>query len=98
MTVQFVPRRTAGELANTLKQVISLYRCAGFISQTALMDGEFEMVKEKLVNIILIYTTARNVHVPEKERKIHHIKERSRCTRVDLPYKIMHCLTVKEWF
>ena len=26
VTVQFVPRKTAGELANTLKQVIGLYR------------------------------------------------------------------------
>ena len=46
VTVQFVPKRTAGELASALKLVIGLYHRAGFICQTALMDGEFEKVKE----------------------------------------------------
>ena len=56
-------RQTAGELANALKLVISLYRQAGFICQTALMDGEFEKVKQKLVNVIKVNITARNEHV-----------------------------------
>jgi hypothetical protein len=47
VTVQLVPRRTARELANALKMVIGVYRRAGFICQTALMDGEFEKVKQK---------------------------------------------------
>ena len=42
VTVQFVPKRTAGELASALKLVIGLYRRPGFICQMALMDGEFE--------------------------------------------------------
>jgi hypothetical protein len=42
VTMQFVPKRTAGELANAMKMVVGLYRRAGIICQTALMDGEFE--------------------------------------------------------
>eukprot|EP00804_Cyclotella_cryptica_P004758 CCRYP_016241-RA/>CCRYP_016241-RA protein AED:0.30 eAED:0.32 QI:0/0/0/1/0/0/4/0/361 len=71
-------RRTAGELANALKLVVGLYRRAGFICQTALMDGEFEKVKKKLINIIEVNITSKNEHVPEIERKIRHIKERVR--------------------
>jgi hypothetical protein len=42
VAVQFVPRRTAREQANDLKLVIGLYCRAGFICQTALMDGELK--------------------------------------------------------
>ena len=70
VTVQFVPRRTAGELANALRMVIGLYRRAGFVCQTALMDGEFEKVKTKLLNVIEVNITSKNEHVPEIERKI----------------------------
>ncbi len=70
ITVQFVPRRTAGELANALKMVIGLSRRAGFVCQTALMDGEFEKVKTKLLNVIEVNITSKNEHVPEIEQKI----------------------------
>ena len=70
VTVQFVPHRTAAELANSLKNVISLYRRAGFICQTALMDGEFEKVKRRLLDVIEVNITSKNEHVPEIERKI----------------------------
>ena len=79
VTVQFVPRRTARELANALKIVIGLYRRAGFVCQTALMDGEFEKVKQKLFNVIEVNITSKNENVPEIERKIRHIKERTLC-------------------
>jgi hypothetical protein len=93
--VQFVPRRMAGELANVLKLVIRLYRRAGFVCQTALMDGEFKKVKERLINTIEVNVTARNEHMPEIERKIHHVKDRSRCIKADVPYKIMPSIMIK---
>jgi hypothetical protein len=65
-----VPRRTAGELANALKMVVGLYWRVGFICQTTLMDGEFEKIKKKLINIIEVNITSKNEHVPEIERKI----------------------------
>ncbi|KAL7474817.1 hypothetical protein ACHAW6_002980 [Cyclotella cf. meneghiniana] len=96
VTVQFVPKRTAGELASALKLVIGLYRRAGLICQTALMDGEFEKVKERLINTIEVNVTARNEHVPEIERKIRHVKERARCIKADVPYKIMPSIMIKR--
>eukprot|EP00804_Cyclotella_cryptica_P028831 CCRYP_008417-RA/>CCRYP_008417-RA protein AED:0.17 eAED:-0.09 QI:0/-1/0/1/-1/0/1/0/134 len=96
MTVQFVPRRTAGELANALKMVMGVYWRAGFICQTALMDGEFEKVKHKLLNLIEVNITSKNEHVPKIERKMRHIKERTRSTKAELPYNIMPAQMIKR--
>eukprot|EP00956_Cyclotella_meneghiniana_P046013 scaffold395332_cov149-Cyclotella_meneghiniana.AAC.1 len=45
VTVQYMPRRTAGELCNGLKAIVNLYKRAGFTCQAALMDNEFEPLK-----------------------------------------------------
>eukprot|EP00804_Cyclotella_cryptica_P013935 CCRYP_002447-RA/>CCRYP_002447-RA protein AED:0.32 eAED:-0.43 QI:0/-1/0/1/-1/0/1/0/204 len=87
--VQFMPRRTAGELANAIKLAMAVYRRAGFICQTALMDGEFEKLNQNLVNLIEVNITSKNEHGPEIERKIRHVKERVRCIKADLPYQAM---------
>jgi hypothetical protein len=79
--VQFVPRQTAGELANALKMVIGLYRRAGFICQTALIDREFEKVKQKLINIIEVNITSRNKYVLEIERKYDTSKKGPEASR-----------------
>ena len=70
MTVQFMPHGTAPELANALKSVLTLYKCACFICQTALMDNEFEMVKDHLIHCIEINSTAKKKYVPKIERMI----------------------------
>ena len=44
VTVQYVPCRTAKDLANVIKNVIKLYARAGFVCQTAFMDGKFKKV------------------------------------------------------
>ena len=87
VTVQYVPRRTAPELSNAIKQVITVYKRASFNPRLALMDGEFEKVKTKLAGLIEMNTTAKNDHVAEVERKIRHVKERCRSTKVDIPYR-----------
>ena len=76
VTVQHVPDRKANALANVMKQVLRLYTRAGFNVQTALMDGEFEKLKEKLLDQIVVNTTAKNEHVGEIERQIRSIKDR----------------------
>ncbi|KAL7524743.1 hypothetical protein ACHAXR_000697, partial [Thalassiosira sp. AJA248-18] len=43
------------------------------------MDGEFEKIKDKLLNWIVVNTTAKNEHVGEIERKIRHAKNTCRC-------------------
>eukprot|EP00984_Skeletonema_dohrnii_P033562 scaffold30483_cov78-Skeletonema_dohrnii-CCMP3373.AAC.1 len=95
VTVQFVPRRTAGDLGNVLKQVIMLYKRAGFICQTAIMDGEFEKLQAKLSDSIVINTTSKNEHVGEIENKIKDLKNVCRSIIASLPYKILPNAIIK---
>jgi hypothetical protein len=85
ITIEFLPSWTGKHLALTLEQFIRGYRVAGFIVQVALMDMEFEKLKDVLPNIT-INTTAAREHVGEIERKIQVIKERARGTMATLSY------------
>ena len=74
-TVEFLPRRTARQLANSLKKVLYLYAQGGFIVRLCLMDREFEPVKD-LVPIVEINTTAAREHVGLIQRRIRVVKEK----------------------
>ncbi|KAL7480351.1 hypothetical protein ACHAW6_006042, partial [Cyclotella cf. meneghiniana] len=78
VTVEFIPNRTAGELCNALKNILKLYNRAGFIIQCACMDNEFEPLRKKLLGKLVLNTTAADEHVGEIERKIQHVKTRTR--------------------
>ena len=69
LTVQYVPRRTALELANTITQVIYVYKRAGFNPRLALMDGEFGKLKNNIDWKIELNTTAKNEHVDQIDKK-----------------------------
>ena len=71
VTVKYVPHRTASKLANALINVYKIYSCARFVCQTALMDGEFDKVKDKLLDRMIISICTKKKHVPEIEHKIH---------------------------
>jgi hypothetical protein len=58
---------------HTLERVLRIYGKSGFIVQTALMDMEFEKLKDKMMNVRL-NTTAASEHVGEIEQKIRVIK------------------------
>ena len=45
VTAEHVPVRTATSLSKHLKRVVEVYRWAGFVVSTILMDGEFEKIK-----------------------------------------------------
>ena len=96
MTVQYVSHRTAKELAEVIKNVIKLYSRAGFICQTALMDGEFEKVKDKLLDKIVVNICLKNEHVPKIKRKIRHNKECCRCIMADMPVKVLPNVIIKH--
>jgi hypothetical protein len=96
VTVQFVPRRTAGKLSNGIKNVLNLYNRAGFRIQTCLMDGKFEKVRDKLSGIVDVNTCSKNEHVPEIERKIRHTKERCRCSKSDMKPKVLPLIVIKH--
>ena len=73
VTAQYRPRRTDKLLCNTLRETVKLYKRAGFIVQTYLMDNEFEPLKEMMSDKLVINTTAKNEHVGEIERMIRTI-------------------------
>ena len=69
-TAQYRPRRTAKLLCNALKETIKLYKRAGFVVQTCLMDNEFELLKAMLADTVVVNTLAKNEHMGEVERFI----------------------------
>ena len=95
VTVQYVPRRTAPELCNALKQTLNVYKRAGFVCQLGLMDGEFKKIKSKMSDVLEINTTAKNEHVCEIERKIRHTKDRCRSSKAAMPFSILPNSVIK---
>ena len=68
-TVEFLPRKTAGQLANSLKKVLNFYARRVSIVRLCLMDREFKPVKD-LVPLVEINTTAAREHVGLIEQRI----------------------------
>ena len=85
-TVEFLPRRTARQLANSLKKALYLYARGGFIVRLCLLDREFEPVKD-LVPIVEINTTAAREHVGLIERRIRVVKEKTRASSSQFPFE-----------
>ena len=73
ITAEYVPSRTAKQLAYSLTQIINTYTRKGFVMNLALMDMEFEKVREKMATVE-VNTTAAREHVPDIERQIRLIK------------------------
>jgi len=69
VTIEYLKSTTAKRLVDTLERVIRIYSKAEFIVQTALMDMEFEKLRDMLPNVTLNSTAARE-HVGEIKRKI----------------------------
>ncbi len=95
VTIEYIKSRTAKRLVHTLERVFRIYGTAGFIMQTVLMDMEFKKLKDKLLNVILNTTSARE-HVGEIKRKIQVVKERARCTTSILPCNILSKIMIIE--
>ena len=83
---EYLPQRTAVQLANSLKKVLYLYARGGFLVQHALMDMEFVKVKD-LVPLVEVNTMATREHVAVIKRKIWHVKERVRATTSEYPFQ-----------
>ena len=58
----------------------------GFVVRHAMMDMEFEKVKD-LVPLVEVNTTAAREHVGYVERKIRHLKEKTRAVTSEFPFK-----------
>jgi hypothetical protein len=68
-TTEYVVNRSKTNLVNSLKKVFEIYNKRGFNIQTALMDIEFECLRDDIRGVIL-NTTATSEHVPEIGRQI----------------------------
>ena len=85
LTVEYLPRRTAKQLANALRKVVFLYARGGFVVRHAMMDMEFEKVKD-LVPLVEVNTAAAREHVGLFERKIRHLKEKTKAMTSEFPF------------
>jgi hypothetical protein len=82
-------------LVHTLQRVLRIYGTARIVVQVAMMDMEFEKLRNMSPNVTLTTTAARE-HVGEIEQKIRVIKERGRGAINTLPYETMPKLMIIE--
>jgi hypothetical protein len=87
-TVKYLHGRNQNHLVKSIRKIINLYRQRGFTVDTALTDREFECLRANLPELNLNTTAARE-HVPDVERQIRVLKERSRAIGSTLPFKVI---------
>ena len=89
-TVEFLRNQKTTTLTEHVKQVNRLYRQRGFRPVYALMDGQFEPLRGDLADLgIQLNTVSNDEHVPEIERQIRTLKERTRAIYCTLPFRKM---------
>jgi hypothetical protein len=93
VTIDYLPSRITKHLVHSFEQVFKICATAGSVVQVAMMDIEFEKLKDLITNVTLNTTAARE-HVGEIEQKIRVIKERARGTMNTVPYATMPKLMV----
>ena len=77
-------------LVKSIRQIHSQYAKRGFKITHAHMDGQFEPLRAELAKMKISLNTASNdEHVPEVERYIRTIKERTRGQYNVLPFKYL---------
>jgi hypothetical protein len=73
-TVGYLIGRKQHHLVNSIKKIVNLDKQRGFTIETALMDREFECLRDDLPELNL-NTTAASEHVTDVERQIRVLKE-----------------------
>ena len=75
-------------ITKAIEQVKQIYKKRGFKVETLLADGQFESTRGKVADMgITLNTASPEEHVPEVERHIRTIKEKSRSVINVLPFK-----------
>ena len=86
-TCQPVPKSQNAEFSiQATREVISLYERRGFRVTKVHGDNEFEPLRNALLPKEVIIAAA-GTKVPEAERSIRTVRERTRCITSDLPFK-----------
>ena len=89
-TIEFVTNMKAPTLTKSIQQIQSQYIKRGFRIRDAYMDGQFEPLRASLAEMkINLNTTLNDEHVPEIERYIRTVKERTRSQYCVLPFKYL---------
>ena len=83
-TVPALPNRQVGTVTTRLKQTICLYRHHGFRIRNLFADSEFEPIRPSFP---FLEMTGADNHVPDIERYIRTIKERTRSTWHSMPFE-----------
>jgi hypothetical protein len=88
--VNHLANRTVPHIFKAFKEVYQYYLQRGFRITVFHADGEFAPLKiliESMPNGPMVNLASANEHVPEIERRIRVVKERSRSGRLDLPFE-----------
>jgi hypothetical protein len=87
-SVEMIQNRKNKTIITAIKQVKSAYMQRGFVISTLLMDGEFDSIRGDLADMqITLNTVSNDEHVPDVERYIRTVKERTRCIYNTLPFR-----------
>jgi hypothetical protein len=111
-TVEALKERTATQIMRCIKTVRGVYNKRGFRIRTILANGEFEALRGSLLEdehgrIQLdtkdlegdgadINVAGNDEHVPEVERYIRTVKDRTRSTRSTLPFQKIPAVMIIE--
>lgn len=84
-------------IIQAIKAIRDIYRKRGFRITHILMDGQFEPIRGELGGLhITLNTVANDEHVPEVERYIRTIKDRTRSIYNSLPFTRMPAMMIVE--
>ena len=89
-TAQHIKNQQGTTIFNGLRAIHQVYLQRGFQIRNAFMDGQFEPLRGNLAELGIVLNTALNdEHVPEIERQIRTVKERTRAIYCTLPFSKM---------
>ena len=89
-TAQHITNQQGTTIFNGIRAIHQVYLQRGFRIRNAFMDGQFEPLRGNLAELGIVLNTASNdEHVPEIERQIRTVKERTRAIYCTLPFKKM---------
>ena len=89
-TAQHIKNQQGATIFNGIRAIHQIYLQRGLQIRNAFMDGQFEPLRGNLAELGIILNTASNdEHVPEIERQIRTVKERTRAIYCTLPFQKM---------
>jgi hypothetical protein len=87
-TAEMLKSESDASLLDAIKHVKKAYATRGFKLTYILADGQFESLRADLADLgIALNCVSRDEHVPEIERCIRTVKERTRCNYNMCPFK-----------